>query len=235
VAGAGQKRGAESETRSSKLEIRLEICPPPAAFEFCFLVKNDTLPPTAWIRTLARPYLKGYGPRAERRGDLRGYWFHVSGKKSGAGFFAGYLVRAARHAHLNGTLPECLVFAFVAPGTALHRRIVRAEASLLRKTFEYIRWLTHRPPRFQFFDDQLTVMVRHQSMSGWPPEKREHFSRNFFIETFAWLVRSGLVRKLAEEAGRPASKSVAGRAQAPKVGGPPRPNRRPIAKSATRR
>ncbi|MGH9792066.1 MAG: hypothetical protein ACRD5W_12725, partial [Candidatus Acidiferrales bacterium] len=35
---------------------------------------------------------------------------------------------------------------------------------------------------------------------GWPPEKYQHYSRNFFIETLAWLVRSGLVRRLAAEA-----------------------------------
>ena len=43
-------------------------------------------------------------------------------------------------------------------------------------------------------------MARHASMEDWPPEKRKHLSRNFFIETLAWLVRSGLVRKLREEA-----------------------------------
>lgn len=42
-------------------------------------------------------------------------------------------------------------------------------------------------------------MARHTSMKSWPTEKREHLSRNFFIETLAWLVRSGLVRKLCEE------------------------------------
>jgi hypothetical protein len=36
-------------------------------------------------------------------------------------------------------------------------------------------------------------------MRAWPREKFEHFSRNFFIETLAWLVRSGLVRKLLSE------------------------------------
>jgi hypothetical protein len=30
-------------------------------------------------------------------------------------------------------------------------------------------------------------------MREWPPEKYQHFSGNFFIETLAWLVRSGLV------------------------------------------
>jgi hypothetical protein len=43
-------------------------------------------------------------------------------------------------------------------------------------------------------------MTRHASMREWPRGKYEHFSRNFFIESLAWLVRSGLVRKLLEEA-----------------------------------
>jgi hypothetical protein len=76
---------------------------------------------------------------------------------------------------------------------------VRAPESLLRKTFAYIRWLTHRLPRFVFFEERLPAMVRHLSMRDWPAEKYEHFSRNFFIETCAWLVRSGLVQRLREE------------------------------------
>jgi len=74
----------------------------------------------------------------------------------------------------------------------------------MRKTFHYIRWLTHRPPRFAFFDREIAAMVRHNSMRDWPPNKYQHFSRNFFIETLAWLVRSGLVGKLREEALRSA-------------------------------
>jgi hypothetical protein len=38
-------------------------------------------------------------------------------------------------------------------------------------------------------------------MTEWPPEKYQHFSGNFFIETLAWLVRSGLVKKLCEASG----------------------------------
>lgn len=41
-------------------------------------------------------------------------------------------------------------------------------------------------------------MARYGSMRVWPAEKRQHLSQNFFIETLAWLVRSGLVRKLKE-------------------------------------
>ena len=117
------------------------------------------------------------------------------------GFFVGYLVGPGEYVFLKPVPPECVVFAFVAPvGGSAHRRLVRQPGSLLRKTFEYIRWLTHRPPLFVFFDRELAAMVRHLSMRDWPRGKRRHLSRNFFIETLSWLVRSGLVRKLAEEA-----------------------------------
>lgn len=119
---------------------------------------------------------------------------------SAAGFFVGYLVRDAGFEYLRPQTPECLVFAFVSPvGGEAHRRLVADPESLLRKTFAYIRWLTHRPPRFVFHGDEFSVMVRHQTMREWPVEKYAHFSHNFFIETLAWLVRSGLVRKLGEE------------------------------------
>jgi hypothetical protein len=48
------------------------------------------------------------------------------------------------------------------------------------------------------FDDRDTVLIRHFSMREWPPENFQNFSRNFFIATLAWLVRSGLVRKLCD-------------------------------------
>jgi hypothetical protein len=171
---------------------------------------------TAWIRPLAAPYLRGYKPRAERSGSLRGYWFFHPGFKLGgkrktkasgpprsteaAGFFVGYLLSSSGYEFLEPLLPECLVFAFVRPPTgALHHRLVVEADSLVRKTFAYIRWLTHRPPRFVFAEEQSAAMVRHCSMRDWRPAGRRHFSRNFFIETLAWLVRSGLVRKLLEE------------------------------------
>jgi hypothetical protein len=117
------------------------------------------------------------------------------------GFFVGYLVRGEEFAFLKPEPPESLIFSFVRPvGSRLHRRLVNRPGSLLRKTHEYIRWLTHRPPRFAFYPDALPAMVRHVSMREWPRGKYAHFSRNFFIETLAWLVRSGLVRKLRVEA-----------------------------------
>ncbi|HEX2711504.1 MAG TPA: hypothetical protein VHM88_04675 [Candidatus Acidoferrales bacterium] len=173
----------------------------------------------AWIRPLSQPYLRGYRALAERRGSLRGYWFlppfasrgrrrerapaSVRGSPASLGFFVGYLVRADDYAFFSPEPPECLVFAFVRPiGGLLHRRLVRRPGSLMRSTFEYVRWLTHRPPRFEYYDDQLPAMVRRVSMRGWPRRKYGHFSRNFFIETLAWLVRSALVRKLLAEGQR---------------------------------
>jgi hypothetical protein len=166
--------------------------------------------PVDWIRPLAAPYLRGFQAYPQRRGSLRGFWFlhsasvrRVQGSnlpEAGLGFFVGYLEKEPGHRFLRPQLPECLIFAFMSPaGGRDYRRLVSEPGSLLRKTFEYIRWLTHRPPRFEFYEGETAVMVRHQSMREWPVEKRDHFSRNFFVETLAWLVRSALVRKLHAE------------------------------------
>lgn len=156
-----------------------------------------------WIRTLAEPYLRGFEAVEESHGPLRGVRFYAPGQRSAdlqCGFFAGHLVEAAGFEFLQPQLPECLVFAFVEPaGGELYRRLVTANDSLLRNTAAYIPWLTHRPPRFVFTDNQAAVLVRHATMREWPVSRREHYSRNFYTETLAWLVRSALVRKLAGE------------------------------------
>ena len=160
-----------------------------------------------WIAALAEPYLRGYTPVVERTASLIGYRFlaqppAMPAKRppkspSSSGFFVGYLHSAGEFPFLRPNPPECLVFWFVKPvGGALHRRLVTQPQSLGRHTTEYIRWLTHRPPRFEFYDRERIALVRHDSMQSWPREKYEHLSRNFFMETMAWLVRSGLVRHL---------------------------------------
>ncbi len=113
------------------------------------------------------------------------------------GFFVGYLLGQGLLSELQPAPPECLAGAMIHPvGGALHRRLVAAPESLLRGTFTYIGWLTHRRPRFVFSEDGRFALVRHASMREWPAPKRGHLSRNFFIETLAWLVRSGLVKRL---------------------------------------
>jgi hypothetical protein len=180
--------------------------------------------PTDWIVSLAEPYLRGYVPAAEPTGPLAGYRFLVPGSRNSpkwaatsaklparparkektarpaTGIFVGYLSGDAQFSFLRPAPPECLVFWFVEPvGGTLHRRLVADPQGLARRTAEYIRWLTHRPPRFELFDRERITLVRHDSMHTWPREKVEHLSRNFFIETLAWLVRSGLVRQLPGE------------------------------------
>lgn len=80
----------------------------------------------------------------------------------------------------------------------------------MRRTAEYIRWLTHRPPHFELFTAEHAALVRHTPMQQWPAGRTEHYARNFVIETLAWLVRSALVRRLPGEIAasfQPASKN----------------------------
>lgn len=53
-------------------------------------------------------------------------------------------------------------------------------------------------------------MARRGSVQAWPAEKHQHLSQNFFIETLAWLVRSGLVRKLKDKASRVVDQAISG-------------------------
>ena len=177
-----------------------------------------------WVPSFAEPYLRGYAPHREGGASLAGYRFLAPGfrlarparpKHGGvstpvarvfrrsvpsAGFFVGYLLRPGVVPFLHLAPPECVVFCFIEPaGGPLHRRLVCAPGSLLRRTAEYIGWLTHRPPHFEFFPEEAVVLLRRTSMQGWPREKVEHLSRNFFTETLAWMVRSALVRRLSSE------------------------------------
>jgi hypothetical protein len=169
-----------------------------------------------WIPSLAEPYLRGYAPRLESGNSLLGYRFLArssaappalrkkarqrTAETASAGFFVGYLLDTRGLAFLKATPPEFLVFAFVDPlGGRWHRRIVSEPDSLMRRTAEYIRWLTHHPPRFELFAEERTALVRHISTQEWPAGRIEHYARNFSIETLAWLVRSALVRRLPEE------------------------------------
>jgi hypothetical protein len=166
-----------------------------------------------WIPSLAEPYLRGYVPQFESGNSLLGYRFLTQSsapssrprKTSGshnpsAGFFIGYLLDKSKSPFPKAAPPEFLVLCFIEPiGGRLHRRLVSEPESLMRRTAEYIRWLTHRPPRFELFDAEHAALVRHIPTTAWPATRTEHYARNFTIETLAWLVRSALVRRLPNE------------------------------------
>lgn len=187
-----------------------------------------------WIPPLAEPYLRGYTPQRETGGSLIGYRFfagpsaplpgaekprgtkkprNAGPEATSAGFFVGYLLEARGLPFLKLTPPEFLVFCFVEPlGGRFHRRLVAQPDSLMRRTAEYIRWLTHHPPRFELFVEGDAALVRHIPVQEWPAGRIDHYARNFVIETLAWLVRSALVRRLPAELAateRPATKGRA--------------------------
>jgi hypothetical protein len=157
--------------------------------------------PIAWIPALAEPYLRGYRAEPEHSNGLQGFSFTInpSRGKGSLGFFVGFLTKPGAYAYLKPVLPECLIFAFTEPvGGPLHRSQVRDEKGTLRWTYGYIAWLTHRPPKFQLYESERTALVRHASMRAMPAEKIQHLAGNFFTETLAWLVRSGLIRRWRE-------------------------------------
>jgi hypothetical protein len=184
-----------------------------------------------WIPSLAEPYLRGYAPQFESGNALLGYRFlaqpsaasppsrkkarAAGSEKGAAGFFIGYLLDTCGLPFLKCTPPEFLVFCFIEPlGGRLRRRLVSEPDSLMRGTAEYIRWLTHHPPRFELFTGEHAALVRHVPTQEWPADRIEHYARNFSIETLAWLVRSALVRRLPDEIAaslHPASESRAAR------------------------
>jgi hypothetical protein len=178
---------------------------------------------------LAEPYLRSYIPQRETGNSLLGYRFlaqsstpapspqkrrQPASESPSAGFFIGYLLNARGFSFLKPAPPEFLVFCFIEPvGGRFHQRLVREPESLMRRTVEYIRWLTHHPPRFELFATEPAALVRHLPTGDWPATRTEHYARNFTIETLAWLVRSALIRRLPEELAatsqtRPASRAA---------------------------
>jgi hypothetical protein len=169
-----------------------------------------------WIPPLAEPYLRGYQPQLENGNSLLGYRFlahssalsprsrkRTASQKHSAGFFIGYLLHK-RAPFPKAAPPEFCVFCFIEPlGGPFHRRLVGEPESLMRRTAEYIRWLTHHPPRFELFTEAHAALVRHIPTLTWPADRTEHYARNFTIETLAWLVRSALVRRLPNELAAP--------------------------------
>ncbi|MDA2913183.1 hypothetical protein MYX77_04350 [Acidobacteriia bacterium AH_259_A11_L15] len=159
--------------------------------------------PADWLEELAAGYLLQFRVVPERRRALWGYSFTRAGGKGRAGIFVGFLTREPNWA--RGPFapafnpPECVVFAFVEPAEGrLHQRWVRAPGSLFRSSYELLTKYTARPPRWEFREAQGPALVRRVALAEFPPRERAKYARNFFMETLAILVRSGLPERLAQ-------------------------------------
>ena len=90
------------------------------------------------------------------------------------------------------------MFAYMGPPrSALHRKLVRDAGSPIRRTYELLTKYTNRRPRFEFHEKDWRVLMRHVPLAAFPAGEEEKCARNFFMETLALVVRSGLPEKLA--------------------------------------
>jgi len=166
-------------------------------------VPDVTAPPVScpWLPELAEGYLRRFeNVKLVRSHGLWGYTLESRGARGQYGIFIGYLLPTGRKARatLQLVLPECAVFAYVRrPQTLLHRKLVREPASPFRRAYELLTKYTNRRPRFEFHEKDWRVLMRHVPLAAFPAGEEEKFARNFFMETLALVVRSGLPEKLA--------------------------------------
>ena len=147
-----------------------------------------------WLRELAAGYLRGFKSFPEQTKERWGFCFVVKGARQQAGIFVGFLTAAPRRkeaAALNP--PECVVGAFVRPArSALHKKLVAAKGSLFRLSYQRVAKYTARAPRWELRERAELALARHAPLAAFPAGEQEKYARNFFIESLALLVRSGL-------------------------------------------
>lgn len=161
-------------------------------------------PPLAcpWLPDLAAGYLRQYERiHRQQKGGLWGYDLVRKRGRPQVGFFVGFLIERSPKRGKTSSLivhpPECAVMAFVRPTRLpLHRRLVREPANPFRRAFELLTKYTLRRPRFEFHEREAGALIRHVPLAAFPPGEEEKYARNFFMETLALVVRSGLPEKL---------------------------------------
>ena len=95
-------------------------------------------------------------------------------------------------------LPECGVGAFARP--ELRRKLVGAKESVFRLSYGRVMKYTTRRPRWELRERAELALARHEPLEAFPADDVEKFARNFFIESLAVLVRSGLPAALSRPA-----------------------------------
>ena len=137
-----------------------------------------------WLHELAAGYLRGFKSFPEQTEERWGYRFVRKRARQQAGIFVGFLAPQA---------PECAVGALVRPArSALHKKLVGAKNSLFRVTHQRIAKYTARAPRWGLHERAELALLRRAPLAAFPADDVEKYARNFFIESLALLVRSGL-------------------------------------------
>jgi hypothetical protein len=156
-----------------------------------------------WLRELAAGYLRGFKCSPEQTEERWGYCFvpkralqQAPPKVGQAGIFVGFLTAAPRGTKDSGLtlhLPECVAGAFVRPvRSALHKKLVGRNRGLFRVSHQRIAKYTPRAPRWELRERVELALARHVPLAALPEDDAEKYARNFFIESLALLVRSGL-------------------------------------------
>lgn len=146
------------------------------------------------LRELAAGYLRGFKSFPEQTKERWGYCFVPKRARHQAGIFVGFLTAAPRGREASALHPpECVVGAFVRPArSALHKKLVSAKGSLFRVSFQRVAKYTARNPRWELRERAELALARHAPLTAFPADDVEKYARNFFIESLAVLVRSGL-------------------------------------------
>lgn len=157
--------------------------------------------PCPWLPELAQGYLRRFDKvRPLRDRGLWGYTLETRRARGSFGFFVGFILPRKRRPRTQHPpeLAECVVFAYVRPPrSALHKRLVRDATSPIRRAYELLTKYTNRWPRFEFHEKDWRALARHVPLAAFPAGEEEKYARNFFTETLALLLRSGLPGKLA--------------------------------------
>jgi hypothetical protein len=142
-----------------------------------------------WLRELAAGYLPGFEViQAESKGPYAGFRLQPRGMP--AGVFVGFLTGVAPRSELHPEPPECAVGVFVEPKA--RAALVRRAGSLVRRSYDLVSKYSARRPRFEFYERERLSLVRHAPLASFPSRQQEKYARNFFMESLALLVRSGL-------------------------------------------
>jgi len=157
--------------------------------------------PCSWLPELAHSYLRRFeNVKPLRQRGLWGYQLEGRSARGRYGFLVGFILPTGRKPGTRQPpeLPECAAFAYVRPPrSALHRKLVRDAGSPFRRAYELLTKYTNRRPRFEFHEKDWRVLMRHVPLAAFPAGEEEKCARNFFMETLALVVRSGLPEKLA--------------------------------------